>query len=537
MASDGRDIFRWSSNPAQCGMFWEFADTQQLMEALASGIVPQEIVHAETVYSRADDGRLWIWLRAPLPRTAGRKLRELGVRAKKRMPVSHWWFTPGWWGAVPLGRLAEDEEIDPGQPVILQVPLGGECARTLWEIERLGGKIEGFQPREEEYGSAFVKVSELPFFSQLVAREHNASQRQKLYLEYLPHVWVEAGFTHPLIDQIPSPEDGLFLLAGSGRVATLKRNGFRKIREHHALPVSRTIAAGFHSKAEETISIPLRLAAQPTLDAARFWIVSQAELHRWTLSAGQMLLEQLAVALWPLSDPPLILVRPLSDKHPPVLVWDALAFHPSRIVPEVHLPMGYELHPSARPDVLRFLLDCQGETLTWLTRGEPGEFGVHAVSLSAFGPLREWVDYELGQSVLSWQSWSPRLSWETEAFEILEETEPRQPKPKRRFKVVESEDKHIRKDPNPKTRSSGQKKPRTPALPKPSNRPLVDLQEQSARKRLAELEETLLASDLPLDADEHQPRLARHGRTAFFARRRSGRHVVPLACPLERDEA
>lgn len=264
----------------------------------------------------------------------------------------------------------------------------------------------------------------------------------------------------------------------------------------------REMAQNFHFQSEEVHSMPLRLVAHPHERVASFWIVSNAELHRWMESAAQALVDQLAIAVGSLRDSPLVLVRPLRESHPPVLVWEAEEFHRSRVVPQVHLPVGYELHPQARPQAIKSALEWQERTLTWITLETPKRFAVHSVYESAFRPLRDCVEYMIENPITDWTAWSPGVSWEFQPFDVLEEERQKQPKPKREFPSAMGTGKSLQNDRTLKTQPAERKSSRTPPPLEARDQPQPDWDEISVRRRLAELEQSFLASHLPFDAAE-----------------------------------
>lgn len=253
--------------------------------------------------------------------------------------------------------------------------------------------------------------------------------------------------------------------------------------------------------AAQALPVPLRVIARKDSQIASLWIVTQSELYRWIEVVGQTLVEQLAVAYWPVSDPPCVLVRPLRKTVPPVLVWTAAEFHVSRVVPQVHLPMGYEFLLPVRPQAIQSALDCGEQTVTWITLDQPKSFAVHSVLQSAFRPLREMVDYEIAQPKTHWQPWSSELAWDFEPFDVLEEVGEKKPKPQRR--IIGAGTETLRKDRTPKTKPSERKASRTRASIDSPIKPQFAFDEVTARRQLATLEKKLLASEMPLDSIEH----------------------------------
>ena len=475
-------------------MYWEFADSEQLIEVIASEILPAEILEAGATFAEAPEGAIWVEPAEPIPRTSGRRLKALGIRRRRRAPALNWQSVSAWWEILkPRRKWSDNPSFE--QSVILQIPPGEELTRAMREIQRLGGRIAGFHFATNSEPPAFLIVRGLPYFTWLAAKED--PPRQRIFLEHAPRIWIEAGYQHPLAGRIPVAAGRLLLIPGSGRWALLDDSQFRPMAET-AVPLAVRPSQAFCSPVPPAISLPLRLETVAVSESPRLWVVAFEEFRNAVQDAGQTLLEQLAVAVLPDQGDRQVLIRALNEQTPPVLVWPGSGLAPSKRIPSLYLPVGYEVCPAVRADVLRAVLNCRRETLSWISLEVGGRFCVQSVSTSAFRPLVDRVEYVLESAPKRWMPWSPK-GWEMEEFHILGEHSPQKATPER---------KPVPPRPRDEKPARGAKPARSvkpPALstaqavvPEP-----VNIDRAAVGRRLAELEQKILGSPRSFADPEH----------------------------------
>lgn len=488
-------------------MYWVFADSQHLIEVIASQTLPTEIVHSGVHFGESADGEIWVQPRVAIPRIVARKLKEKHVRAKRQTPVFHWmnlfhWFArPSWWQIVPPHRREELWENDPNQPVILQVTPGEELVRTMREILRLGGKLRGVALPAEPKERALLTAQRLPYFSRLAATDQTLPNPQQLFLFHNSQVAIEAGYSHPLADQIVVPEDHLLLLTGKGGTSVVERSRFRKLTPGRLLPFPSNAPKTFARKSIDSIPVRLRLVSRSSPEPPSLWVIPLTELRAWVRGAEQRLLEQFTVAILPSSDSPRVVVRPLNEKRPPVLLWESLGFCASRSVSGLYLPWNRDLHPAIRSEAIQTVLECGEEKLTWISEETENPLCVQSVSRSGFQPLMAWIEYELPHPAEPFQPWSPESPLEFERFQVLDEPRQRTVKPKR--EPVHPEDKENLSWKATRSQLPRSRKPSKPKVNRPTASPSMQRDHREARKRLAELQKNVRAKGLPLDTEEH----------------------------------
>lgn len=501
-------------------MYWVFADSKHLIELIASHVVPMEIWHSEVAFARSPAGEVWVEPVVSIPGPLARALKEHGVRSeRKNSPTFQWRTVEAWWQLLPLDRLPNNGEIDRDRPVILEVPSGEEVSRTLQEILRMGGRLQCLHLPGALDEPVHLLVRDLPYFSWLAASDKALSRNQRVFVFRSSQMAIEAGFSHPLVDVIEVSPNHILLLDGQDRVQTISPTRMRTVAENRMLPIPTNEPADFKREQVDPIPARLRLMSRPSSEPPSFWVIPLAELQAWVQGAEQRLVEQLAVAILHSSKSPRVVVRPLKDQTSPVLLWES-GFWASRSVPGLYLTWNRDLHPNVRPDVLRMVLECSRDRLTWVSEEPPNPLCVQSVPFSAFCPLVDWIDYELPYAVEPLEPWSPQWLGEFERFQILEEPRERSDKPQR-----ESIDREEAEVPNRRTVRSKRSRSRESTEPKVS-RPRVSPPGQrdhrEARQRLMELQQSFLASGLPLDAEDHHTVWREMASLHFLLRQEEG---------------
>ena len=181
------------------------------------------------------------------------------------------------------------------------------------------------------------------------------------------------------------------------------------------------------------ISIALSLKAGGPLSGTQLWVLRDdpiAELNRFVQNANEKLLTSLAFAVGEKDDRKTIVLRALYSKAaPPELVLNATAYRSHLRLPNLFLPVGMQLHPQLRRDVVRKLLAADAEQLVWLVPGDNGVFTPQALPENAFRPLTDWVAYVLDCDQAPLRAWMQALHFDFEAFVCGEDDDGKPKKP------------------------------------------------------------------------------------------------------------
>ena len=155
-----------------------------------------------------------------------------------------------------------------------------------------------------------------------------------------------------------------------------------------------------------------------------------AELNRFVQNADDQLLHRLNFAVGESEGRTVIVlqVKQSARQEPPVLILPAVGYRPYLKMPNLFLPVGTDLHPKLRRDVVRKLLADDPDTLVWLAPNERGGFTPESLPETAFRPLSDWIDYVLEHDHEPLQAWVESMRFDFEPFVCDEEPGGERPK-------------------------------------------------------------------------------------------------------------
>ena len=219
---------------------------------------------------------------------------------------------------------------------------------------RLGNDRQGFRWFcDGSDGPALLRVIGPPYYSLLRALDrdgHNAAPRA--YTERVPHVWVQVGHTHPLLEQIRPPDGQLVLLRPSRDWIALPDTPFRDIYEVLEFPLAAVPMPWQETEIAHRFPVPLYGLPAGSGDAAELWVLREhalEQLDELVQGADDQLLARLAFAVAEAGEQTVIVLRVRPSKQPPpVLVLEAQGFRPYLKLANLFLPCGTRLHPPLR---------------------------------------------------------------------------------------------------------------------------------------------------------------------------------------------
>jgi hypothetical protein len=254
------------------------------------------------------------------------------------------------------------------------------------------------------------------------------------YLERAPRVWVELGYSHPLIGTIKAPA-GKLLLIRPPRVWTLIEDApYRDVYEIAEFPLPDSEVEWEDTKLDTVLQVTPSLKPGGSPDGAELWVLRDKpieELNRFVQNADDQLLQRLAFAVGEKDGKTTIVVRVRQAKQqPPVLVFNkATAYKHYLKLPNLFLPVGTRLHPPLRRDQVRKLLADDTSSVVWLHPADKGSFTPMSLPEDSFRPLWDWIDYVLDHQKEPLQAWVQAAQFDFEAFVCDEDptTRPRKP--------------------------------------------------------------------------------------------------------------
>lgn len=505
-------------------MILKFPDLNSLRLALITGAVPINMAQAPAVAGLDDQGQCWVETSATLGRTNQTDLKKFGVQFPRAMSVEHKDEVSCWAEVLPLEKEPWSADTLAQMPVLFDLADGTELSRLVIETLRLGNDRQGYRwldSPDSEGPRALLRVVGPPYYTLLRAIDRIGGKKAPIaYVERSPRVWVELGYTHPLVNEIKAPANKMLMLRPPRQWALLDEAPFKDVYEITEFPLPDAPVKLKDSKTEvPRIKVVPALRAGGTPDGAELWVLRDdpvTELNRFVQNSDDQMLQRLAFAVGEKGGKKVIVVRTRQSKQaPPVLVLHgAIAYKHYLKLPNLFLPAGMKLHPPLRRDQVRKLLAEDTNQIVWLHPDGKGGFTPMTLPEDSFRPLWDWVDYVLDHDKEPLQVWVQAAQFDFEPFLSEEETTTRPKRP------PASPDKPSRG--RSRDRDSGNDAQYTTieeVTPDAETRALVleDLpvvakaEPSLIQKQLKEMEESFLALEGGLDTPERQemwPQLA-----------------------------
>ena len=494
-------------------MILKFPDLNSLRLALITGAVPSGMARVGALASLDEQNLCWVETSASLARGNQAELKKLGVQFPRSSAIPRSEVSC-WAEILPLERDRQSTERLEQLPVLFDLANGEELSRLAIEILRLGNDRQSFRWLEEDdkdgSNRALLRVVGPPYYSLLRAMDHiGGSLAPVAFLERSPRVWVEMGYSHPLVGQIKPPEGKILLLRPPRQWTLLEDAPYRDIYEVLEFELPDSKSAWKDAKLDQVIKVALSLKPGGSTDGAELWVLRDnpvEALNRFVQNADDQMLQRLAFAVGRKGGETTIVVRVRQSKlPPPVLVFsNAIAYKHYLKMPNLFLPAGTRLHPPLRRDQVRKLLADDTGAVVWLHPGEKGGFVPESLPEDSFRPLWDWIDYVLDHEKEPLQAWIQAAQFDFEAFICDDDPSNRPRKPPGEGKSRQARDRHSGRD------GGGDVDFVPPmeelARPVEAKAPIddfssVDKVEPSVlQKQLRALEESFLATDGGLDA-------------------------------------
>lgn len=421
-------------------MILVFPDLDTLKLCLTSGVLPPEVTLSPVVSGVTDDPGApgpWVETRAKLPKSLPEQLRKLGVQQARSYPSASEELD-NWLQVLPVVRQAAPVQPGPQTPVLFELPDPSYLPVVVGEMLRLSNDRQSFRWLEEgdKPGPVLLRVVGPPYYTLLRAldREQIGDSGVRAYVEPAPKVWVEIGWTHPLVQKIQPPKGQILLLQPPRRWMHVTDEPFRDIYEilDFKLPQSRLDWDA--AELRHRLRVPLRLIESDARDP-ELWVLRENavdQLDALVRDSKESLIQRLIFAVGANggSNTIVLRVRP-SKQPPPQLVLDAQAYCSYLKLPNLFLPVGTRLHPILRRDAIRKLLADDPGQINWLepSAEKPGSFTPHVLPDDAFRPLQDWVDYVLDHDRHALEAWVQEFRFDFQPFVCLEDAAPDRPRP------------------------------------------------------------------------------------------------------------
>ena len=520
-------------------MALSFTDSDALLVAIRSGLVPREAAAGACTVARDDTGAILVEPDRPLPQGVVARLRAAGIRVDARLPkasrpVRCWAEALDPVKAAPIRQT--DRSVTWGGSTAGEIPslvlLVTERVADLIdvaaELVRLGCDRQDLLVAGDH---GIVRVVDPPTYTVVRAIDRDRGMRA-----FGPdpagqeQIWTELGYHHPLADHLRAEAGTLLLVARDGWT-TVRDEGWLSLDAALELAVPDRAGPHVPSAMPERRKIELRLSTGRR-DVPSLWVVREnavTSIDKLLEYLPEEIVGRLTFAVTS-SDPPTVIVRARTGRHPaPDLSLAAEEYAPLHQMPDVYAPAGAIVEPPLRRERLRTILGIEAREVMWLARvaAAPTKFRVERIADDAFVPLSEWADYVLHASAPALVPWmrsstydfatfvSTGLEWASERPAGLDDdsADKRRKRRAQRMPAVVIEDEPAAPTPKPST-------PKAPRPP-PSSQPGTPQTEVEIDAELATLEAEFIALDAPGDAPERISLLNRLGHTyARLGRRR-----------------
>jgi cellulose synthase operon protein C len=411
-----------------------FPDSKSFQLALTNGSLPASVSQTPVTAGFDEQDRLWIETPATLSQAALKQLRKLGVRTgphcdAKGLARAHCWLE-----LLPLTADPTSTAHLEQTPVLFDLSTGERLAQLVSEILRLGNDRQTYRwlIDKGESSRGLLRVVGPPYYSLLRAIDRDGDNLAPVaFVERATGVWVELGYSHPLVEHIKAAAGQMLLLRSPRTWTVLEEAPFRDIYEvmDFTLPDLPTVYQ--EGQLEHAIKVSLSLRTSGTAEGGELWVLRDhpiEELNRFVQNADDQLLNRLAFAVGQHAGQTTIVVRTLQSKlPPPVLVFKAMAYRPFLKLPNLFLPCGKSLHPPLRRDQVRKLLADGASQVTWLAPSGTNSFTPQSLPEDAFRPLKDWIDYVLDHDKEALQAWMQASQFDFEPF-ICDEEPPGKPR-------------------------------------------------------------------------------------------------------------
>jgi hypothetical protein len=513
-------------------MILKFPDLNSLRLALITGAVPAGMSQAGAVAGFDDQDQCWVETSASLARSNQTELKKFGVQCPRTSSATLKTEVSCWAEILPLERDRSAIDHLEQQPVLFDLANGEELARLVIEVLRLGNDRQGFRWLEdngdkEGANRALLRVVGPPYYSLLRAMDRIGGQLAPVaFVERQPRVWVELGYSHPLIGQIKPPQGRILMIRPPRQWTLLDDAPYRDVYEvlEFPLPDGKVGWKDVTPKDQKIKGIKVTPSLKPggSPDGAELWVLRDnpiEELNYFVQNANDEMLQRLAFAVGDKggkSGKTIVVRVRQSKQQPPVLVFkNAIAYKHYLKLPNLFLPAGTRLHPPLRRDQVRKLLADDTSQVVWLHPGENGAFTPESLPEDSFRPLWDWIDYVLDHEKEPLQAWVQAAQFDFEAFVCDEDpsTKPRKPPSN------ESKSKPRREGGSRSSDSADAKFVQMTEEPKAAEEKapiddfgsVVKVEPSIIQKQLKALEESFLAMEGGLDTPERQemwPQLA-----------------------------
>ncbi len=512
-------------------MILQFPDLDTFRLALTSGVVPSSVSLAPVKVAFTADGPFSLQPDTNLTRSAAQQVRKLGVTTLKKHLTSTPEAYDNWLQILPLERDLSPPQLSSQAPVLFEILDLEQLAILVGEMLRLGNDRQSYRwlepsdhPDHAEDARVLLRVIGPPYYTLLRALDQSLAQRPdgtpavRAYLEPVPRVWTEIGYTHPLVPHLQPPEGQMLLLHAPRHWEYLEHAPFRDVYEILKFVLPEQSVIWQDAPLQEKLRVPLRLVPGNAADLPELWVLRHnavAYLDAFVRDADEKLMHRLAFAVAEENGEPTIVlrVRPSRQPVPVIALPEAVGFKAYWKLPNLFLPVGTRLQPTLRRERIRTLLAEDPAEVVWLypDAAAHGGFIPEMLPDDAFRPLEDWIEYVIDHQQSALAAWMEATRFDFDSFLCPEEhserdrpSGPGKGKGKKHRADETSAAETAAGSRTGKGRSAAGSTNYAAAEPLPNIAQASKLEPSVIRQQLDALEEQFLAIDGELDHPERQ---------------------------------
>ncbi|HEY2784880.1 MAG TPA: hypothetical protein VGJ05_07890 [Fimbriiglobus sp.] len=424
-------------------MLLHFPDLDTLRLAITSGLVPAEVVARPSAFSTASDGTLVVDSPSKFLKKTLAELKKLGT-ADAKHHGGQVFEVSCWPQILPAVRTVAAPPLSSQTPILFELPDETHLTGVVSELLRLGNDRQSF--RWLSGSRVLLRVVGPPYYTLLRAIDRatvGGDAGVRAFAEAAPRVWVELGFSHPLVDRIAVAEGQVLRIREPRDWEYLPDEPYRNVYELLNLQLPAAQMGHVESRPEKKIAVPIRLVPGNAADEPEFWVLDGDPLETldsFVRDADDRLVRRLryAVAVGPNGRQSAILRVAPSKLAPPTLTLPgATGYRAYWKLPNLFVPAGTRLHPPLRRDAVRTLLASDPDAVVWLSPDGNG-FVPRSIADATFRRLDEWVEYVIDREREPLAAWTMTAAFDFDSFVCGESAikptpapPPREPRPER----------------------------------------------------------------------------------------------------------
>jgi hypothetical protein len=367
-----------------------FPNINALRLVLASGRVPAALTRAPATAGFDPHGRLWLELPELPSREILAAMSRVGVQALGKISVTTEAIRC-WAELLPLRGTS-----NPIQGKVLFIGPDRYAGSFIAKLRRATRNPFGIAlPDEPIANSAWVAIDYPPqhFLTDIAER----GPAFDCFTEQSPRIWVQAGWEHPLPNELIVPPNSLLLirpprtiLAVTGEVPVPRREDYRLsfVGKRHSGNAGRTIA----------VPVNLHLAPrQSNPPRETLWVVEGDRADEfWSIcsSVDERVLRRLEVATQVAGSKSRVIIRCADNNRTRTflpLLKTGYATDPRQ--PGLYIPANRVLRPNLRGREITEIFGLNANRIVWVETGSDGKLIAHGIPVAAFHPITKLVEY------------------------------------------------------------------------------------------------------------------------------------------------